>query len=52
MKRDFTELQMQEELYSIDSGQPIELNVVYDCHEHVRDHDFAGIVALLPQAKP
>lgn len=43
---------MQEEIYGIDSGKPTDLNVVYDMHPSEADKDFAGIVALLPQAKP
>ena len=43
---------MQEEKYGIVSTKPTELNVVYDMHQFEADKDFAGIVALLPQAKP
>ncbi len=43
---------MQEEKYGFEITHPTDLNVVYDVHEDERDKDFAGIVALLPQAKP
>ena len=43
---------MQEEKYGIVSTKPTELNVVYDMHRFEADKDFAGIVSLLPQAKP
>ena len=43
---------MQEEKYGLQGGHPTDLNVVYDVHNNEADKDFAGIVALLPQAKP
>ena len=51
-KNNYNLQMMQEEMYGIDSGKPTELNVVYDVHKDLADHEFAGIVALLPQAKP
>mgnify|MGYP007082968056 CR=1 FL=1 len=44
--------QIQEELYGLKTEKPTDLIVVYDTHPHEGDRDFAGIVALLPQAKP
>ena len=43
---------MQEEMYGFEITHQTDLNVVYDVHEDDRDMDYAGIVALLPQAKP
>ena len=39
-------------MYGIDSGKQTDLNVVYDMHLDEADKEFAGIVAILPQAKP
>jgi len=38
-------------MFGMESGKPTELNVVYDLTNDA-DKQFAGIVALLPQAKP
>ena len=51
-KKNYNLQMMQEEMYGIDSGNPKELNVVYDLHRDEADKQFAGIVAVLPQAKP
>lgn len=51
-KLNYDLLKMQEEKYGFEIKHPTDLNVVYDVHEDDRDMDFAGIVALLPQAKP
>ena len=52
MKEDYDIQQMQEEKYGLRSGHPTDLTVVLDAHKYEADKDFAGIVALLPQAKP
>ena len=47
-KKNYNLQMMQEEMYGIDSGNPKELNVVYDLHNDEADKQFAGIVAVLP----
>lgn len=39
-------------MYGVESGKPTELNVVFDVHQDEADKQYAGIVAVLPQAKP
>ena len=43
---------LQEETYGLECDRKTELNLVYDVHKQEEDKLFAGIVALLPQAKP